>query len=156
MMADKEKYFIPVEGKLIEVEENVYVAYYKMGRRERYLEERDKENSVLSYDAMDHDGMVGLEMFHDPGTPSLEDVALVKELMEQLHRCIDMLPRAERELIQAIYFDGLNDSEYARKIQTSQSGVNRRHKKILSKLRILMKFLTCFCGFVIVAYYISA
>ena len=28
-MADKEKYFIPVEGKLIEVEENVYVAYYK-------------------------------------------------------------------------------------------------------------------------------
>lgn len=33
-MADKEKYFIPIEGKLIEVEENVYVAYYKMDRRE--------------------------------------------------------------------------------------------------------------------------
>jgi len=30
MMADKEKYFIPVEGKLIEVEENVYVAYYML------------------------------------------------------------------------------------------------------------------------------
>ena len=61
-MADKEKYFIPIEGKLIEVEENVYVAYYKMGRRERYLEERDQENCVLSYDALDRNGMVGKEI----------------------------------------------------------------------------------------------
>ena len=57
-MADKEKFFIPIEGKLIEVEENVYIAYYKMGRRERYLEERDQDNGVLSYDALDQNGMV--------------------------------------------------------------------------------------------------
>ena len=101
-MADKEKFFIPIEGKLIEVEENVYIAYYKMGRRERYLEERDQDNGVLSYDALDQNGMVGLEMFEDPAVHSLEDMALAKELIEQLHRYIDMLPRAERELIQAI------------------------------------------------------
>ena len=29
-MADKENYFIPIEGKLIEVEKNVYVAYYRI------------------------------------------------------------------------------------------------------------------------------
>ena len=143
-MADKEKYFIPIDGKLIEVEENVYIAYYKMGRRERYLEERDKENCVLSYDALDREGMVGQEIFQDPGTHSLEDIALAKELIDQLHRSLDLLPRAERELIKAIYFDGLNDSEYARRTRVSQSGVSRKHKKILSKLRILMKFLTCF------------
>ena len=98
-MADKEKYFIPVEGKLIEVEENVYIAYYKMGRRERYLEERDKDNGVLSYDALDQNGVIGQEMFEDPTIHSLEDMALAKELIEQLHRCIDMLPKAERELM---------------------------------------------------------
>ena len=32
-MADKEKYFIPIEGKLIEVEKEVYVDYYRMNRR---------------------------------------------------------------------------------------------------------------------------
>jgi len=37
-----------------------------MGRRERYLEERDKENGVLSYDALDQNGMVGPEIFDDP------------------------------------------------------------------------------------------
>lgn len=33
-MADKEKYYIPIEGKLIEVKENVYIAYYKSLIRE--------------------------------------------------------------------------------------------------------------------------
>jgi len=143
-MADKDKYFIPVEGKLIEVEENVYIAYYKMGRRERYLEERDKDNGVLSYDALDHDGMIGQEMFQDPGTSSLEDIALAKELLDQLHRCIEMLPRAERELIQAIYFDGMSDTDYSKKVRKSQQIVSYNHKRILSKLKMFMKFLTCF------------
>lgn len=143
-MADKEKYFIPIEGKLIEVEENVYVAYYKMGRRERYLEERDQENCVLSYDALDRNGMVGQEIFHDSESPSLEDLALAKELMEQLHRCIDMLPRAERELIQAIYFDGMTDTDYSKKVKRSQQVVSYNHKRILSKLKKLMNFLTSF------------
>lgn len=58
-MADKDNYYIPVEGKLVEVEETVYTAYYKMSRRERYLEERYQENGVMSYDALDHKGMVG-------------------------------------------------------------------------------------------------
>lgn len=143
-MADKEKYFIPIEGKLIEVEENVYIAYYKMGRRERYLEERDQENCVLSYDAMDRDGMVGQEMFHDPGTPSLEDLAIAKELLDQLHRCIGMLPQAERELIKAIYFDGMSDTDYAKKVKRSQQIVSYNHKRILSKMKKLLMFLTSF------------
>ena len=56
-MADKEKYFIPIDGELIEVEKNVYVAYYKMNRRERYLEERDKDNGVVSYNTIDSQGI---------------------------------------------------------------------------------------------------
>lgn len=56
-MADKEKYFIPIEGKLIDVEKNVYVAYCKMDRRERYLEERDKDNGVVSYNTIDSQGI---------------------------------------------------------------------------------------------------
>ena len=115
-----------------------------MGRRERYLEERDQANGVMSYDALDHDGVVGQEMFQDPGGSSLEDLELAKELIEQLHRCIDMLPKAERELIQAIYFDGLSDREYSRRINKTQPTVSGRHKKVLSKLRMLMKFLTSF------------
>ena len=140
-MADKENYYIPVEGKLVEVEETVYTAYYKMSRRERYLEERDHENGVMSYDALDHNGMVGQEAFQDIQAGTLEDMALANELLQQLHRCIDMLPKAERDLIHAIYFDGMSDREYANKVGKSQPAVSSRHKKTLSKLKMLLDFI---------------
>ena len=88
--------------------------------------------------------MVGQEMFEDPTTCSLEDMALAKELSKQLHCCINMLPKAERELIQAIYFEGMNDTEYAKRIRRSQQIVSYNHKKILSKMKMIMKFLTTF------------
>ena len=143
-MADKENYYIPVEGKLVEVEETVYTAYYKMSRRERYLEERDQENGVMSYDALDHNRMVGNEAFQDARTGTLEEMALAKELLGQLHRCIGMLPKAERDLIHAIYFDGLSDREYAQKVGKSQPAVSSRHKKTLSKLKMLLDFIGSF------------
>ena len=71
-------------------------------------------------------------------------MALAKELNDQLHRCIAMLPKAERELIQAIYFDGMSDTEYSKRIKRSQQIVSYNHKKILSKLKMLMKLLTSF------------
>lgn len=139
-MVDKEKFFIPIEGKLIEVEENVYIAYYKMGRRERYLVERDQKNGLLSYDALDQDGIIGQEMMNAPEADSLEELVLAKELKSKLHRCIEILPKSERELIQAIYFDGMSDTEYSKRIKKSQQAVSYRRKKILLKLKRLMNF----------------
>lgn len=139
-MADKEQFFIPIEGKLIEVEENVYIAYYKMGRRERYLVERDQKNGVLSYDALDQDGIVGQEMMNDPEADSLEDLVMVKELKSKLRLCIEILSKSERELIQAIYFDGMSDTEYSKRINKTQQTVSYRRKKVLSKLKRLMNF----------------
>ena len=139
-MADKEQFFIPIEGKLIEVEENVYIAYYKMGRRERYLVERDQKNGMLSYDALDQDGVVGQEMMNDPEADSLEDLVMAKELKSKLHLCIEMLSKSERELIQAIYFEGMSDAEYSKRINKTQQTVSYRRKKVLSKLKRLMNF----------------
>lgn len=143
-MADKEKYFIPIEGKLIEVEENVYLAYYKMDRRERYLEERDKDNGVVSYNAIDSQGINGESGLRDMETESMEAIALANELQNQLHRCIAALPRAERELIHAIYFEGMTEAEYALKAKMTQSGISRRRKKTLSKLKKLLNILGSF------------
>lgn len=137
-MADREQFFIPIEGKLIEVEENVYITYYKMGRRERYLVERDQKNGVLSYDALDQEEIVGQEMMNDPEADSLEDLVMAKELKSKLHRCVEILSKSERELIQAIYFDGMSDTEYSKRIRKSQQTVSYRRKKVLSKLKRLM------------------
>lgn len=143
-MADKEKYYIPVEGVQIEVEKDVYTAYYKMSRRERYMEERDESNGVVSYHAIDADGINGEAGLQDMSVDSLETTILANELREQLHRCISVLPKAERELIHAIYFDGMTEGEYAQRANLSQSGVSRRQKKTLSKLKKLMNIMGTF------------
>ena len=46
-MADKEKYMIKVEGKLIEVTPDVYYAYFHMERQERWQEEKQQEHCAF-------------------------------------------------------------------------------------------------------------
>ena len=48
-MAGKEKYLIKIQGKLIEVSEDVYYAYFHMERQERTQEEKKQRNEVMSY-----------------------------------------------------------------------------------------------------------
>lgn len=143
-MAEKDKYIIKVEGKLVEVTPEVYYAYFRMERQERSQEEKKQRNEVLSYDALDNGETVGIEAVPDLTSPSMEERAVTREICEKLHRAVDALPRAERELIQAIYFDGFTEKEYAVSSGLSQQGVSYRLRKILSKLRNFMDFIGSF------------
>ena len=143
-MADKEKYMIKVEGKLVEVTPDVYYAYFRMERQERWQEEKQQGHAVVSYDALDDGETVGVEVVPDLTTPSMEEAVMTREIHEKLHRALDALPKAERELIQAIYFDGFTEKEYAVSSGLSQQGVSYRLRKILSKLRIFMNFIGSF------------
>lgn len=143
-MADKEKYMIKVEGKLVEVTPDVYYAYFRMERQERWQEEKQQGHAVMSYDALDDGETVGVEVVPDLTTPSMEEAMMTREIHEKLHRAVDALPKAERELIQAIYFDGFTEKEYAVSSGLSQQGVSYRLRKILSKLRFFMNFMGSF------------
>ena len=143
-MADKEKYMIKVEGKLVEATPDVYYAYFRMERQERWQEEKQQGHAVMSYDALDDGETVGVEVVPDLTTPSMEEAVMTREIHEKLHRALDALPKAERELIQAIYFDGFTEKEYAVSSGLSQQGVSYRLRKILSKLRIFMNFMGSF------------
>ena len=143
-MADKEKYMIKVEGKLVEVTPDVYYAYFRMERQERWQEEKQQGHAVMSYDALDDGETVGVEVVPDLTTPSMEEAVMTREIHEKLHRAVDALPKAERELIQAIYFGVFTEKEYAVSSGLSQQGVSYRLRKILSKLRIFMNFMGSF------------
>lgn len=144
-MTDKEKYIIRVEGKLIEVSEDVYHAYFHMERQERTQEEKKQRNEVMSYDALDNGETVGLENVADMSTPSMEDLAIAQELQNRLHHAIEALPKADRELIRAIYFDGITEKDYGKAAGMSQTGVSYRRRKILSKLKLFLGFMGSFC-----------
>ena len=143
-MADKERYIIKVEGKLVEVTPDVYYAYFRMERQERGQEEKKQRNAVVSYDALDTEETTGAEAMPDLIVPSLEQQIMTQEIRDALHRAIDALPRAERELIKAIYFDGLTERQYAETSGLSQQGVSYRLGKTLSKLKLFLNIIGSF------------
>ena len=143
-MADKEKYLIRLQGKDVEVSEDVYYAYYRMERQERWQEEKKQEHDVVSYDAMDNGETVGAEAIRDLEAPSMEELAIARELSERLRHIVAALPKAERELIQAIYFEEIPASDYAKQIGLPHRGVNKQRKKILSKLKMLLDIMGSF------------
>ena len=82
-MVNKEKYMVKIQGKLIEVSEDVYYAYFRMERQERWQEEKKVEHNVLSYDALDDPERLGIENVVDVTAPTLEEVAEAHELRKE-------------------------------------------------------------------------
>lgn len=138
-MKGNRKYYISLHGEAQEVSREVYQAYYQGKRKEKYIYERDQahENHIL-----DISGMEELEFESGyclaSAQPSIDDLLLAKELHNHLHQCLQMLPKADRALIQAIYFSGETESSYAETLGLTHSTINRRHKKILARLKQLM------------------
>lgn len=144
-MTDKEKYMIRIQGNLIEVSADVYYAYFRMERQERWQEEKKQEHGVMSYDALDNSETVGAENVVDVVAPSMEEQTIARELNDRLHHAVEALPKVDRDLIRAIYYDGQTEKEYAESTGMSQTGISYRLRKILSKLKLFLDIMGSFC-----------
>ena len=140
-MADKEKYMIKVEGKLVEVTPEVYYAYFRMERQERGQEEKKAYNKVVSYDALDDAEKKAIDNIPDVAITSMDEIVIANDMKNRLHRALDLLPKGERELLQAIYFQGKTEEKYGNEVGISQRGVSYQCKKALSNLRAIYKAL---------------
>ncbi len=140
-MSIRERYLIPIQGVLVEVSEEVYTEYYRMDRRERYLVERDRESGVFSYHSIFAKSISAEGGISDPQAVTLEERYAQQHRLHNLNRCIGSLLRSERELIYAIFYEGLRPSEYANRIGMTKRGVNKKKKRILLKMKRIMDYL---------------
>lgn len=134
-MAEHKKYYIHVPGALVEVSEGVYFAYYQEKRRGRTLREKDKRNGAVSYDGLDTPELSGQEMIPDRGAVSVEDAAIANILRGELRRCLALLDEPDRQLIHALYFEGLNERKYAKRVGIPQQTISDRKRRILARLK---------------------
>lgn len=44
----KDKRFLPLYGMIMEVDEAIYIEFYQMQRRQKYIDERSKDNKDIS------------------------------------------------------------------------------------------------------------
>ena len=141
-MAEKENYIINIQGELVEVSPDIYQLYFRMERQERNQVETSQRHEV-SYDALDNEESGGVERFADDA-PTPEEQAIAQDINVRLHQVIEALPKAERELIKALYFEGMTEQEYARTLKIRQSTVSYSRLRTLSKMRKFCDFLRSF------------
>lgn len=132
---------ITVDGMDVEVPEDVYLAYSQADRRERYVREEMESGKLLSLDKLLEDE-VPLEPLGVDLVPSAEDTTLEQEetsetamQMKRLTEALSELNTAERQLLQALYFEGIPAREYARQLGVYHRTVLYRRDQLLEKLR---------------------
>ena len=132
-------YYIIINGEKICVSEEVYSAYRQMRRHERTLIEKDSRNFVLKYEDFADGEVTGEEQIYDFLQPSVEKIALTNIIYRKLHKAIEMLPQAEKELISDLYFNGYSMRTIAEKQGVSHMTIQRQVQKILAKLKNFIK-----------------
>ena len=134
-------------GKIkVPVTDEVYKEYYKMKRRERYMEEDIKVGSsivdpetgaAIGYKPSKEDSIHRLmdkgQDFADE--KSLEDIVVDKAMLLILREAMKELDRQELELIQYLYAEQMTVREAAKKMGSSHVTVMNKRDKLLDKLR---------------------
>ena len=139
------KHIITVYKQDVEVTKEVFEAYALMDRRERYLDELDAAETIISIEKMIEDEAPLEELISDQSL-SAEDVVIQNEEDDETHKLLQRLPEVlarlsleEHDLITALYFNGVSAREYARKLGVYHRTIIYRRDNILKKLKVFLK-----------------
>ena len=131
----KDKYFLPLNGYLLEVSRDDYLDHYKNVNRREYIRKEAKrvgEISLQSMTSIDDESIRGL----------YEDVAekVVTEMMNVfLHKAIAMLDDEDRLLIHMLYFDEQTVRHCAEIFGVYPNAIQARRKRILAALKNILE-----------------
>lgn len=134
----QDKKFIPLHGMLMEVSEADYVAFYKDKRRQKYLDEQSEENGDISVDMLTTEEFNGADILVDTSEP-VDELVIRSMMMDKLQDCLSLLSADELDLIQAIFYKGLTEREYAQQKGVYHNAIHKKKKRILDKIKKILE-----------------
>lgn len=127
------KKYLYVEGKKVEVSEDVYKAYYQSYEREKYQDKKKKEKEI-SYNKFLEDGFPIEANLAQKGK-STEDQVMHNFLCEIIESAINNLTDRERYVIELTVYEGKTEKVVAASMNISRQYVNKLKIQALSKLK---------------------
>jgi DNA-directed RNA polymerase specialized sigma subunit len=128
-----------------EVSDEFYKEFYKMKRRERYMEKDvkvgridvDMENEKVTFIPNKEDSLQRLmDLGADYADEQLvEDLVVDKAMLLILQEAMKELNRQEKELIDDLFYKEMTVRDVAKKEDISHVAVMKRRDKVLAKLR---------------------
>ncbi|MBF4692261.1 sigma-70 family RNA polymerase sigma factor [Fusibacter ferrireducens] len=135
---EKRKYFISVAGEKCEITKEIYEVFYRMDRRERYLEERDFKKGVIIFSDMKRNYCSAEGIIPDKNT-DIETEVINKVLMETVLEAISILNEEEKWLIQELFFFEKSQRQLSKETGLPLMTISNRKKRVLEKLRKYLK-----------------
>ena len=132
------RWFVPLQGCLLEVDERFYIEYYKEYERNRYLAALDRKNRILSIEAFDTEDENGVDFIVDEDE-DVEKQVTDKLMAEKLRSVLLLLSEDEQLLIQRHYYENIPETELAKIYGVTQQAISKKMIKIRAKLKNLIE-----------------
>ena len=137
-----ELYAINIFDTTTEKEKVIYVSkevYDEFRRGEWRIEKNDSKHTAneTQFSALLGGADGAYENFHEfvDNEANPEKLVFRSIMIEKLYHALDHLEKADRELIEALYFQELTEKKLAHNLLVSQQAVHRRKMRILEKLK---------------------
>lgn len=148
-MAEREKYYIALDGQAFEVSRELYVAYYKGRRKEKYFTHDlkqghtkvDKETgqiTVIPSREDSYERLLEAEKQFAAETEDIEDAAIRAVMLEKLNKALHTLTDEEAAIIHALFYQEISEVELAKQLGIARTTLQSRKYKILEKLKKLL------------------
>lgn len=148
-MAEREKYYIAMDGQVFEVSRELYEAYYKGQRKDKYFthdlkEEHmrvDKETGQITIIPSREDSYERLLETEKQFAEDAEDVmetAIRAVMLEKLNEALHTLTEDEKAIIHALFYQEISEVELAKQLGIARTTLQSRKYKILEKLKNLL------------------
>ena len=133
-MAEREKYYIGLNGQIFEVSKELYETYYKGQRKEKYFTHDlkqehtkvDKETGemiVIPSREDSYERLLEAEKQFAEEAENVEDVAVREGMLEKLNEALRILTDEETAIIHALFYQEISEVELAKKIRNSQNNL---------------------------------
>lgn len=148
-MAEKDHYYIKVEGQVFEVSRELYEANYKGRRKEKYFMQDlkaarmvvDKETGLsrmVTGREDSYERLIETEKQLMGEEEDVADAAVRAVMLEQLNEVLGMLDVEDMEIIYALFYREISEVALAREMGIARTTLQYRKGKILEKLRELL------------------
>lgn len=127
----KYKFYLKPNGKLVEVNEDVFKVCYNSYKKLMRDNIKDNQARLISLDANIHNDVTYLDIVSDNNSMNIENQYKVSMILDEINK----LSSDDKELITNLLIQEKTERELAKQLHVSQNAIHKRKNNILKKLR---------------------
>ncbi len=148
-MAEEKKYYISIDRKKFEVCRELYEAYTKGQRKDRYftcdlkheherVDTKTGEVKIIPAREDSYERLLEAEKQFMTEAESVEDAAIRAVMLEKLNSALHMLTESEAGIIYSLFYEEISETRLARDMGIARTTLQSQKYRILDKLKEML------------------